>query len=349
MAFQRPTLAELVDRIQADFVSRLDLVGAILRRAMVYVLVRVYAGVAHMLHGHLEFLSRQMFPDISEDEFLVRQAGLFGITKTAAGYARATVQFTGTNGTVIPAGTLLTSSGGLEYETDASATIAAGFVAVAVTAVLAGADSTLTAGVVLTLESPIVGVTNEATVTVSIVDGVDEEGTEGLRTRLLERMADPPHGGNEADYVAWSKEVAGVTRAWVYPLGLGPGTVVVRFVRDNDASPIPSAGEVTEVQTYVDALKPAHATVTVVAPTAGVDVFTLSVTPDTAAVRAAVVAELDDLYLRTAEPGGTILLSAVRTAIGTAAGIEDYTLTVPSADVAHTTNQLPTRGTVTFV
>jgi len=348
MSFTRPTITELVTRVQADFVSRLNLVGAVLRRSMIYVLSRVIAGVAHMLHGHLEYLGRQLFPDQSDEANLVRQASLYGITKTPAGFATGTADITGTNGTVVPAGTILVNSAGDEYETDADVTIASGIGTLALTSLLAGADYTLVAAQVLSFQSPIAGVDSTATVDASTVDGVDEETTEALRVRVLERLAAPAHGGTAADYVAWAKEVAGVTRVWVEEQGLGPGTVVVRFVRDGDVSPIPSGGEVTAVQTYLDTKRPAHATVTAHAPTDAPIAFTIAVVPDTVAVKAAVEAELNDLFLRLAEPGRTMLISEFRTAIGTAPGLTDYTLTTPAANVTHTTNQLPSKGTVTW-
>ncbi len=349
MSFERPTLAEIVARVQTDFVSRLELVGAVLRRSMIYVLSRVIAGAAHMLHGHLDFLGRQLFPDQSDEAYLIRQASLYGITKTAPTFATGTVDITGTNGSVVPAGTILVRSDGAEYTVDADETIASSIGTLDVTAVVAGADGTLTAGVVLTFESPVSGVDSTGEVDASTTDGSDEETTEALRTRLLEHMREPAHGGSEPDYIAWAKEVAGVTRVWVSPLELGPGTVVVRFARDNDVSPIPSAGEVTEVQTKLDLEKPAHATVTAFAPTDAPQVFTIAVVPDTTAVRNAVEAELEDLILRVGEPGGTLLLSEVRTAIGTATGLTDYTMTVPSANVTYTANQLASLGTITWV
>lgn len=350
MAFERPTLGELVDRIQEDFVSRLSLVGAVLRRSVVYALSRVLAGAAHMLHGHLEYLSRQLFPATSDREYLLRQAGAYGLAPTAATYATGTATATGTNGTVIPAGTVLLRSDGAEYTVDADVTISGGTATLALTAELAGADGTLTAGVVLTFESPVSGANSTAAVASSTVDGTDEETTEDFRARFEERLQEPPQGGAEADYSIWSKEVAGVTRVWVDGGGLGPGTVVVRFVRDNDVgSIIPSAGEVAVVQAYLDERRPVTAAVTVVAPIETPLDLTLAVVPDTTAVREAVEAELEDLLLREAEPGATLLLSAIRTAIGTAAGLEDYTLTSPAADVTHTTGQLPVLGTITWV
>ncbi len=349
MSFERPTLAQLIDRVQQDFVSRLELVGAVLRRSVVYVLARVIAGAAHMLHGHLDFLARQLFPDLSEDEFLVRQAALFGVAKTAPTYATGTVTFTGTDGVTVPAGMILIRSDSVEYATDGDVTISSGTATADITAVLAGADGTLIPAVVLTFESPIAGIDSTAEVATNESDGNDEETTEALRTRFLEFLAEPAHGGTSADYIAWAKEVAGVTRVWVTPLGLGPGTVVVRFVRDNDASPIPDSGEVADVQAKLDLEAPAHATPTAFAPTAAALDFEVALTPNTTATRAAVEAELTDLLLREGEPGGTILLSHITTAIGTSSGVTDFVLTDPVADVTHTANEIPTPGTITFL
>jgi uncharacterized phage protein gp47/JayE len=349
MSFERPTLPALVTRIEADFVSRLSLVGAVLRRAIVAVLSRVVAGAAHMLHGHLEYLSKQLFADQSDEAYLIRQAGMFGITKNEATFATATVGVTGTNGSIIPAGTVLLRSDGAEYTTDADVTIASGVGTLAVTASLAGSDGTLTAGVSLSFESPVPGVDSTGTVAASTADGNDEEATEELRARFLEYLRDPPQGGAEADYMAWAKEVTGVTRAWVYPQANGAGTVVIRFVRDNDAgSIIPSGGEVTAVQTYIDALRPVTATVSVVAPVADTLDFDITLTPNTADTRAAVEAELADLLAREAEPGGTLLLSQIQVAIGTAAGVTDFTLNDPTTDVTSATGHIPVFGTVVF-
>lgn len=348
MPFARPTLAELVDRVQQDFVSRLELQGAMLRRSLVYVLARVQAGAAHMLYGYLDWLARQLFADTSERAFLMRQASLYGLQPTPADFAQATVTVTGTDGSTVPAGAILLRSDGAEYTADADATVSGGTATVSVTASLAGADYTLAAGVVLTFQSPVSGVSATSTVTASTQDGVDEESTENFRTRLLERIRAAPQGGARNDYVAWAKEVPGVTRVWVAPLALGVGSVVVRFVRDGDASIIPDSGEVGAVQDYIDERRPVTAAVTVLAPISTPLNLTLSVEPDTVAVRAAVQAELVDLLNRTAEPGGTVLLSALRTAIGTADGLTDYTLVSPSADVTHTAGQLPVLGVITW-
>jgi uncharacterized phage protein gp47/JayE len=349
MAFTRPTLATLASRIAADLSSRLELEGALLRRSFVTVLARVIAGAAHMLHGHLEWLSRQIFPDQSEAEFLVRQAGLYGITRTAPTYAAGQVRFTGVNTTVIPAGTVLRRSDGVEYTTNTDCTISGGIAIETITAVVPGSDGNLIEDMILSFETPISGANAAVTVDPDPIEGNDEETIEALRVRLLERLAEPVHGGTLADYVAWAKEVAGVTRAWPVANGLGPGTVLVRFVRDGDASPIPDVGEVAQVQSYLESKAPAHATVTAFAPSLAPIAFTIAVVPNTVAVQNAVAAQLADYLTREAEPGKTILRSGLTTAIGTATGLTDFTLTVPAANVTHTANQLPSVGTITWV
>ena len=350
MAFARPTLSELVERIQQDFLSRLALTAPILRRAFVYILARVQAGAAHMLHGHLEYLSRQIFPDQSEDEFLLRQAALFGLSRKAAQFASGDVIFTGTDGALIPVATMLLRADGAEYQTGADATIALGTASAPVVASLAGEDQNCGAGTALSFESPIAGVTATATVAAGgIVNGSDEEDLEDLRTRLLERLRSPPHGGAAADYVAWAKEVPGVTRCWVFPLELGAGTVVVRFARDDDASLIPDAGEVAVVQDYLDERRPVTAVVTVQAPVAVVLDLTISITPDTSTIRAAVEAELRDFLFRAARPGGIIFRSQLEIAVGVAEGVQDFTVVAPAGDVTHTTGQIAIMGTITWV
>jgi uncharacterized phage protein gp47/JayE len=351
MAFTRPTLTELVDRIQSDFLSRLPLVGAVLRRSLVYVFSRVMAGAAHMLHGHLDFLARQLFADQSEEEFLLRQGALFGINLKPPAFAGGPVIFSGTNGTVIPAGTIVLRSDSTAYTVNADVTIASGTATAAVTASVAAENGNCIAGTALSLESPIAGVDSLATVnTGGLVGGSDVEDLEDYRERVLERMRSAPHGGASADYIAWTKEVAGVTRAWVYPRELGAGNVTVRFMRDDDAgSPIPDSGEVATVQAHLNAVRPVTAIVTVVAPVAVPINFTIHPVPDTTATRAAITAELTDLLRREAEPGVTTLLSHLRAAISNATGITDYTLTSPAADVTHTTGQIATMGTITWV
>lgn len=353
MPFERPQLAALVSRVRSDLRGRLGL--SLVRRAMSDVLAAVWGGAVHMLHGHLEWTGRQLFPDTSEREHLLRQAALYGIYPTPATFAAGSVTATGTNGSTIEANTLLQGSNGLLYEVDADATISGGVATLAVTAMTAGAAGNLGAGEAISFESPVAGVDAAAVVAAGgIGGGFEEEETEGTRARLLLRLREPPQGGADQDYEAWALAVAGVTRAWVYPNGLGLGTVVVRMMTDDPVTGetgFPDSATVDAVQAKLDEERPITAEVTAEAPTPLEVDFEILVTPDTAAVRAAVAAELADLLYREAEPGngagrGTILLSRLQVAIGVADGVEDFTLVAPAADVVPATGELPILGTV---
>ncbi len=350
MSLIRPELSEIIQRVQQDFISRLSLTGALLRRSVVGVLGRVLAGISHELHGYVQFLSRQVFPDTSELEYLERQGALYAINRKAATFAGGNVTFSGDNGTLIPTGTLLQRSDGIRYETQADGTIASGTATVAVAATTAGETGNADVGVSLSLVSPIIGVNAAAVVAAGgLTLGSDQESDDDLRTRIIERLQFAPQGGAAKDYVAWAKEVAGVTRAWVFPGELGAGTVTVRFVRDDDASIIPDGAEVTAVQDYIDERRPVTADVTVVAPIAAALNFTIELTPDTTAIRTAVEAELRDLLARDdVVPGGTVLLSKIMTSIGIAEGVGDFDLTAPAANVTHTTGQMPVFGAITW-
>jgi len=349
MAFNRPSLLDLINRTRNDIVSRLP--GSdILRRHNAEVYARALSGTAHGLYGFIDWLSRQLIYDTAEGAWLERWASIWGITRKAAASASGSVTFTGSNGAPIPSGTVLSAYDNVLYATSADGTIASGSAVVAVSASSAGVSGNRATGQTFTLQAPISGITASA-VAGAMTGGADIENDDSLRSRLLARIKQPPQGGCKADYSAWALAVAGVTRAWVYPLELGAGTVTVRFMMDGTyAGGIPLAGDVAAVAAHIDPLRPVTAAVTVVAPVAVPLNFTISgLSPSTVAVKAAITQALTDLIAREATPGGTIYLSHINEAISGAAGEFDHVLTVPSANVTNTTGNISTMGTITWV
>lgn len=352
MPFSRPTLKTLIDRAIADINARLPEGDARLAGSVLNVLAYVNGGAANGLYGYLDWLAQQLMPDTCETEHLDRWASIWGVTRKAASPAAGSVTFTGTTGVTIPAGTLLQRVDGQQFKTTADATLAAGTVNASVVALTSGAASNTAAATAINLVSPVAGVNSAGSVAApGLSGGADAETDSALRGRLLSRIQSPPKGGAQDDYVSWALEMSGVTRAWVYPAELGPGTVTVRFVRDNDAgSIIPDASEVAAVQAHLDALRPVTAQLTVVAPIAAPINFQIqSLAPNSAAVKAAITAELQDLLQREGIPGGTIYLSHIRAAISAAAGETDHVLLAPAANVVNTTGNISTMGAITWV
>lgn len=358
MAFIRPTLDEIYDRAKGDLKNALGLV-AILRRSFEDAVAKVIAGAAHILHGHMRFISRQIFPDQAELVYLERWASIYGIQRKAATFAVLTIAGTGTNGSVIPAGTPYQRSDGEGYTTETEVTIAAGIFSVNIIADNAGANSNIDDADEVSLTSPISGVNTAAVVSSTVTEGEDVETDASLRERVLARIRNPPSGGTANDYIAYARSVAGVTRAWVFPGHLGEGTVGVSFVEDGEDPIIPAPAKVAEVQAAVDESKPVTAEAFVFAPDEEVVPMTIALSPNTSAVQLAVTAELEDLFSREGQVAGAyravgqtydgkLSISKIREAISVADGEENHELTIPTADVEPATGSIISLGTLTF-
>ncbi|PTU03329.1 baseplate J protein, partial [Pseudomonas sp. HMWF031] len=76
--------------------------------------------------------------------------------------------------------------------------------------------------------------------------------------------------------------------------------------------------------------------------------MTVKLSPNTAAVQAAVRAEVADLIVRDAKPGDPIFISRLREAVSIAAGEADNAIVTPTADVPHAVGHMAVPGTITF-
>ena len=352
MPYETPELVDLRDQLRADVVSRLPGTDPLLANSYLGALVTGIAGSLFELYGYQDWIAEQAFIDTAEGPELARWASIWGLERVAAVKATGAVLVEGTVGTVIPAGTIWRSGNDQEYATDAEFTIpAAGNGNTDVTAVLAGAAGNAAVGVILSLISPVAGLTSQSNVSTEIAGGADPETDASLRARVVERLRNPPRGGTSDDYEQWAE--AGhpdVTRAFARPLAGGLGTVTVYFMTDDATTDgIPDAATVTAVNTYIQARRPVTAAVTVSGPTAAPLNFTIqNLTPMTQAVQDAVEAELRDLIRRESSPGGTLLVSHIREAISTAAGETDHVLVSPTANETAAATEITTFGTITF-
>ncbi|WP_185057714.1 baseplate J/gp47 family protein, partial [Pseudomonas brassicacearum] len=97
--------------------------------------------------------------------------------------------------------------------------------------------------------------------------GVARESLESLRARVIRSYRIIPHGGSAQDYETWAMECPGITRAWWRGSYLGPGTVGLFVMRDDDPQPIPNAEQLEEVRAHIEPLRPVTDEVHVLAPT----------------------------------------------------------------------------------
>ena len=346
MAFDRPSLRELISQMQAD--AEREAGATQLRQSNLRVLPKVFAFAVHGLYAYIDWVVRQLFPDTAEKSFLERQASIQGIYRREATAATGTLTVTRTAGATIPVGTVFVAADGeTRYSTTEEPEVDENTVAVQCMTI--GTGGNREAGETYSLVSPLSGVSTEATGS-EMAGGTEAETDDSLRERLVYRLQNPPRGGTATDYVAWAMEVPGVTRAWCFPKELGIGTVTVRFATDGlTENGVPTEGMVSIVSDYIAENAPVTAATTVVAPVAKtVDFVIEDLYPDTPSVRAQIEAELKSLFIREAEPGKALLISHVRQAISSAAGEEDYTLVSPTEDIGADVDELLVVGTVTY-
>lgn len=345
MPFETPSLTVLIKRTQSDLASDS------LRQSDAQVLARTLSGAAFGLYGYLDWIAEQILPDTADESTLERIAALrLNQARKAAVAASGTVSFTAAAGAVLDVDTVLQSSDGRSFKVTAAGTTHAGLNTATVQAIDAGTLGNADAGLSLIAVQPLQGIGSTFTVLApGLTGGVARETLESLRARVIRSYRVIPQGGSAQDYETWSLEVPGITRAWCRGNYLGPGTVGVFVMRDDDPQPIPNAAQLAQVQAHIEPLRPVTADVYVLAPVMKPVVYQLRLTPDTSAVRAAVEAQLRDLHNREAGLGDSLLLTHIAEAISTATGETDHTLTSPLADVTAATNQLLVFGGITWL
>lgn len=362
MPFERPTVTELVDRISGDIETRLPDVGSLLRRSVLKVLARVFAGAVHLTYGFLAYAKDQLFITTADSNYLDVHGNEYGITRQAATKATGNVTATGTVGTLIPSGSELSSGSGIAYVTNTDYTIGlGGSVTMIVEAVEAGSDGNEDAGSEISFVSPISGIDSAATVTTGgLTGGADQESDNNYRARVLNRKRRVPHGGCEHDLIAWMLEIAGVTRAWAFSLYNGVGTVAVTFVRDGEASIVPSVADIAEMENYlIQHDDPAtgetvgvpvtmYPGLTVLPLTTRTIDISIAVYPNTATVRTAIETALENWLLLDGGPGQTLYLSRISEAISSAAGEMRNRIVSPTADIVCGYTEVPILGSLTW-
>ncbi len=311
------------------------------------------------LYSRLDYINNQTFPNTADSDGLARHAATYGITREAASFAAGNITFTGTDGTVVPAGTKAVDASGVEVATAGAGTIAGGTLTVAAQTTVPGAVGNMALGDALTVEGYVAGLDGTATVAAGgFTGGADAESDPSLLARLLNHIQQPPAGGNANDYAQWALAVPGVASAYVYPLRQGLGTVtVVVLTSGSGAARIPGAPLVTAVFNAIDPVRPVcDKYVQVLAPTAHAQALTanlkINAAYNTATVQAAVTTAVTALFDALA-PLETLVLSKLLGTVTAVDGVDDAAIAVPAANVVPVDDgllvvEMMTLGAITY-
>ena len=360
MPWSTPTLRAVREMVRDDITA--SLYGAsFIGNNVLRVMADAMAGLTHHTLRYIDWLSLQLMADTAETEWLDRHADIWLVNSNGtvgrkmATYAIGTVDVVGDfAGITIPQGTQLQATNGVGYETTEELVTAESGVPIEIGArsLDPGVISNQDPGTNLTMTTSIPNIQSSATV-VMMEGGTDTENDDDLRIRVLERIRQPPMGGDLTDYIAWAKAVPGVTRAWCAPLEQGIGTVTVRFMMDDlraDQDGFPAASDVTRVDAYLDTVRPvAVKEVYVVAPIPQrIDVYIRDLAPDTPSIRAAIEENLKAMLLREAAPGKTIYVAWKYHAIMDTIGVDHFDLSFAEDDPMPTPGHLATLGDIHY-
>jgi uncharacterized phage protein gp47/JayE len=330
MPWNTPTLNDVRQQNRDYITARLHS-AAMVPNSVLRVLSDANAGLAFLVLLYIDWLALQLLPDTAETEWLDRHADIWlpGNGRKPATFASGSGTVTGINGTILPQGTQLTGATGVLYETTEQITVGSLPTPVAIRAVDPGVAGNLDEGSSLAFVGALAGVDGTVTI-VEMTGGVDIESDDELRERVLERIQQPPMGGAQYDYVAWAKQVPGVTRAWAWP-EQGPGTMTVRFLMDDlraDDDGWPTPQDVEAVANYIDLKRPVTVKDCYVgAPIKQFLEMTISnLATDDAATRASIEQEIQDMLFIKAAPGQTIFRSWIEEAISNAVGEDHHNL-----------------------
>lgn len=348
----------LAQATQAASPAALNSVDLELARSNTRALAFVEGAGLHGAYRYLrDFIARQAVPIYSAGEFLDGWLATYGISRKEPAAAIGVMAGTGVAASLLAAGSLAQDDRGRQYRVTLDAAVAVdGTVAANVIALVPGLDGNAAVGLKLTLVSPVAGVDSAFSVNASgLGGGADLETDAEAIYRLQQRLANEPLGGSPADYARWALQIAGITRAFGVRNPAGPTSAGVIIMADGNAAPgLPTAVQQKQVLDYIrDPKRGPPDELFVIIPTPVVKNWTIALSPDTAAIRAAVIAAVQDLFFREAIPGASMPHSHVKEVISAVTGEVNHTISAPvltegGVFTVASYDQLLASGTFTF-
>ena len=351
MPFKIKELNELVDGVVDNFDAQLEDSDAGEPGSNLNVIASIFAGQLYQyasLYQTHQFA--QIFPDTCEREYLDRWGRTMGTLRKEASRATGKVTISGTDSIFIAGGTVLVRANGVQYQVIDSVSISAGSARADVRALSTGSAGNMDQGQLLRYQTAISGVAADIVVDY-MIGGSNQETDADYRPRVLDKFNRTSRGGSTADFVAWAKEVEGVTAAWAAQ-EMGVGTVTVRFLmRDVRATDygVPTVDDIAKVEAHIDTKRPVTSHLFVESPSIRpVNITIANLQPNTAEVKQSICKELTDLFERSAEPGVVIHVSTIWEAVSAASGEKSHTIVQPAENTTLGTNEIARLGLVKY-
>lgn len=317
--------------------------------------VRFYAVAAQIyaLYVQGEWTRRQCFPQTAQGEELDKHAQLRGIARRQAEKASGTVRFYVDQAveteTEIPGGTVCMTAGGVRFLTTRDAVVQPGalYAEAPVEAAEPGAAGNVGAGTIVYMALPpvrIVACSNRSPLT----NGLDQEGDDALRERVLDTYRRLANGANNAFYHQAAMSFPEVAAVTVLPKNRGIGTVdIIPAARGG----VPSQALLAEMQNYFNQVREIAVDVKVLAPTEETVNLSLKLWPQAGRPFADVSQNVRNVLTAwfNGERLGKPLTRAQLTSLVFAVdGVDNCEVVQPAADLPLGRGTLPVLGAVTI-
>ena len=232
--------------------------------------VRLYAVAAQLyaLYVQADWVGRQCVPQTAQGDYLDKHAQLRGLERRAATAAVGVLSFETDHppeaDLSIPEGTVCMTAAQVRFETTEAGVLKAGQTSAQVRAraVEPGAAGNAAAGTVRAMAVAPVGV-SRCTNPEAFSGGLDAEGDESLRERVLETFRRMPNGANAAFYQQEALSFPEVAAATVVARPRGVGTVDVFLAT---AAGLPDSGLLEQVAAHLEERREIAVDVQVKAP-----------------------------------------------------------------------------------
>ncbi len=232
--FKTKTAAEFRDDFLRSVSNSLTLIGGISNPQVGYgtdhyIIGEAIGKIAEMASYNAIAAADAQMADTAVGEDLYRIAAIYGLSLRSAGSSFGYVKLESTFSPIgIITGMQLIDPNGLKYQVSSGGSFSDGDL-IPIISIDTGVGCNIKEGTLMKWVSPPAYVNPTCKITTGGMTGaVDAENDEGLRTRIYDRLRDPPGGGNAAQLNAKAEEsTTFVEKSFCYPAFNGPSTVYV--------------------------------------------------------------------------------------------------------------------------
>ncbi len=314
---------------------------------------RLYAVAAQVcaLYIQADWVVRQAFPQTAEGDCLDRHAQLRGLERKRPAFAQGTVRFNAGEASPadrdIPRGTVCMTAGLVRFETVEEGVLRAGALTaeIPVRALEAGTAGNVAAGTIVSMAVAPMGIAS-CTNPRACAGGADGEGDEALRARVLDTFKRLPNGANAAFYEQGALSFDQVAAAAVVarPRGVGSVDVVPATLAG-----APGAELLRQLQDYFEQRREIAVDLLVRAPAVRRVDVTLRVAPEEGRDSGEVLGRVEEAvrgWFTGKLLGQDILRARLGHLVYSCAGVANYVVAAPAADVRVAGDVLPVLGTL---